>query len=135
MPTTNPDLTYPDVSYADVAAELRRIADAIAPLSAGMPAPSVSLTITNRGATAGEDDEVRVAAIDAVSLAVTGKPGAYGQTFTDGKARYGSRTVISYPVTVSIFDSVTPPGVRSEVAELRAETKRLRAELAAARNA
>ena len=116
--------------YAAVAAELHRIADALATLPADMPEPYVSITLSN-SSSSGVDDETRMAAVDAVGLAVLGERGQLdGGLASNGKRRYGPHRQLMKPVYLSLFDTVTDPAEVSEVERLRAELAEARRQLA-----
>lgn len=109
--------------WAEVAAELHRIADALATLGPDMPEPHCGLTLSSR-TDGGVDDAKRMAAVDAISLAVLGESGeldVVGTSVHEGKRRYGPRRSLIRPVYLSIFDTVTDPAHVSENARLRAE--------------
>jgi hypothetical protein len=108
-----------DATYAAIATELHRIADALATLGPDMPRPHVAVTLSSSTSVV-LDDETRMAAIDAIAIAVTGKPGELGQKFKDGARRYGTPDT-SGPLFLSIFDTVADPAERSELERLRAE--------------
>lgn len=119
------------LSWAAVAAEMHRIADALATLDLNMPdpppEPHVSITLSNSGSVqVGIDDEIRMASVDAIALAVLGRPAEMGQTFADGKRRYGPHREPHSPIHVSIFDTVADPAQVSEMERLRAEVAELR---------
>lgn len=104
--------------YAVTAAELRRIADALDTLPTAVGLERVQLSIL---------PEKTVAAVDAVAMAVFGKP---GKGERNGRDWYHVRRTDPNgydPVGVSIFAIVPGPPDERDV-----ELERLRAELAAA---
>lgn len=118
VPTTPAD-REPN-GYAVTAAELRRIADALDTLTTPVKPVSVQLAIL---------PEKTEAAVDAVAVAVLGKP---GKGERNGRDWYHVRRTDPNgyaPVSVSVLAVVPgPPDERdAELAELRAENERLRA--------
>jgi hypothetical protein len=123
-PVTPPEgtTTVPDF-YAEIAAELRRMADDLDTLTGlGLPKPWLTLNIQPHGDT---DDEI-IAGVDAVAGALLGKPGRTAR-LSGGAFHYdasGSRGL----VRIGVYQAVSDPAARERDAEL----VRLRAELAAA---
>lgn len=119
-----------EVTYTAVAAELHRIADALAAMSvAGLADLHVRLDISpalhERNA---QVDPLKVATVDAVALAVLGRAAAAEETFTNTDWIYHKAEKIG-PVGIRVFALVEDPGVR----EQKSEIERLRAELAEAK--
>jgi isopentenyl diphosphate isomerase/L-lactate dehydrogenase-like FMN-dependent dehydrogenase len=110
--------------YAQLAAELRSMADAVEPLSGrGLPELVVSVDVQTRART----DADRVRTVDAVATALLGTPG-HMERMPSGSFHHtvsGRRG----DVRVSVFDGVSDPAARERDDELA----RLRAELAALR--
>ncbi len=109
----------------EIAAALRQIADAVEPLD--LPTMYAGLTLTTTGVT---DDAVKVAAIDAVAVAVAGKPGST-RAIAGGVFHHESGSRVGV-VRVTAFDQVASPEERARVAEL-AELRAKVAELEAAK--
>jgi hypothetical protein len=117
--------------YAAIAAALRDIADRLTAADADHPAlvPSdyVSISILPNTRHAEGD---RVATIDALALAVLGVAG--GEEHPSGGSWVHHARGQVGPVEVSIHTTVTgptPDAIAAELAALRAENRRLRAEL------
>src|SRR5947207_12867569 len=142
-PTDNPGAAAPAPDpYAEIAAELRRVADDLGGLAGrGLPQPTyVALSIHPAGA---DDDEI-MAAVDAVGGALLGRPGEL-EKMSGGTYHYvahgtrGAAVVANWrcAVKVDVFDRVSSPEereanrLRAELDELRAQVGRERAERAA----
>ena len=113
-----------------VATELRAIADALDTLaSTPLTRLYVTLQIQPSGA---DDDGQKIATIDAIGMAVVGKPGAV-EPMIDGRSWHHDASGTRGPVGFSVYSSVTPPAERerlAEVAQLRAELDDLKAQRA-----
>lgn len=119
--------------WVEVAAELHRLADAIATVRGGdLAQPHVELRITTKlGGLTPDVCAVKVATVDAVALAVLDRPGAIVETGPTHDWVYHKAEAIGGPVEVEVFELITDPRVQetqSEVERLRAELAELRAE-------
>lgn len=133
VPAESP-VSEPSV-WADIAAELRRVADEIETLLVAEPAPSsFQLNIQPHNADRIGKPTVKgrpatVAAVDAVSGALLGKDAeTYSVSGGFHHGRHGGRG----PVSLAIYTSVVSPDAvdpDEEIAQLRAENERLRAAL------
>lgn len=112
--------------YAELAAELRRIADDLEPLDERGVAPLSSVSLNFQPGPFRPEQET-TATVDAIGLALLGQPGAPmemsgGSYHHDARGRRGS-------ISVGAFTSVSSPQERERQAELerlRAEVERLR---------
>ncbi|MES2211495.1 MAG: hypothetical protein V4515_15125 [Chloroflexota bacterium] len=113
---------------ANIAAELRRIADA---LQAVHPDTRLyaNLTLSNRSADK-LDDAAKMGLVDALLMAIAGRPGKRGDKFNDG-IHYGDQLVGTGPMSLSVYCMVADPAEVSEVERLRAELAEAKADLAA----
>jgi hypothetical protein len=116
--------------YADLAAELHRIADDLTSLAdSGMSMPYFAIGIQPAPKHRTDDDAV-VAAVDAVGLALLGRRGGTGPWANSNGYRH-SLDGMRGPVRFQIYQSVSDPGSRERDAEL----DRLRTENAILRGA
>lgn len=137
-PAVSPD--QPD-HFAEIAAELRRAADDIETLvGSGLPKPNhVALDIHPGGPRLDRDDDRTARAVDALGLALLGKPGTANKMYDD-TYHYGTESTQRGPIKVHVYDSVsTAWAVKRETADSlaakEAELERLRAEVTALRAA
>jgi hypothetical protein len=134
-PASQPD------HFAAIAAELRKTANGIETLiGSDLPKPSyVALTIHAGGRGRDRDDDLTGRAVDALGIALLGKPGT-PEKMTNDTYHYGTEQTARGPIKVHVYDSVsTAWAVRREataqLAEREAELATLRAEVAALRAA
>ncbi|GAA2579563.1 hypothetical protein GCM10010435_65930 [Winogradskya consettensis] len=108
--------------YAEIAAELRRIADDFETLAGkDIAAPALSLAVQPRGTT----DNGIVAAVDAIAGVLLGKPGI--TRHMSGGVYHHDAGGYRGALRIDVFQQVSDPVAREQAAELA----RLRAELAA----
>jgi hypothetical protein len=125
---------YTDVPgpYAEVAAELHRIADALNTITAdGLAKLKVELKISTKLFKRPDDDAVKVATVDAVALAVLGTPGQMEATNASAAYDwvYHKAEAVCGPIAVRIYELVDDPrelDKRDELERLRAEVAELR---------
>lgn len=138
--SASPDETKPD-PFADLAAELRRAAADLSDLiGSGLPEPAQFEFNIQPGESIpnGErDDEVTARAVDAMAMALLGKPGE-PQLMSKDHYFYSARGQRG-PITVTIYQSISTAWVEkrhaavalaekeAELAKLRAEVEELRA--------
>lgn len=90
--------------YEKAVSELRRIADLLETLPPGFEPEHVGIDIM-----AGpQDDSSAVAAIDAIAVALLGKPGAT-KKMSDGSFQHSAAGEWSDPVRISVFQAVPDP--------------------------
>src|SRR6266508_2105127 len=110
--------------YADLATELHAIADDLAGL-AGRDLPELYLSIHMQPRVQG--DEAKIAAVDALAVALVGAP---GQTVQLSGGSYHHRfNGRRGPVSIDGLQQVTPPeqqALQEEIERARAELERLR---------
>lgn len=135
VPTTPAD-REPDY-YAEIAAELHRIADDLAKIGPGAPKPYFGIAI-QPGTGIRDDDERIIAAVDTVSVALTGAVGKV-QLMSDGDTRhYKSKDFFKRGLlTVDVYQAISSKtkadaieaqrAKDAELVQLRAENGRLRA--------
>lgn len=119
-------------SPAVIAARLHALADQLAAVAADADLPEFHVTLSLQPR--GSDDEVTVPAIDAVGLALFGRPGAT-VAMSGSVFHHEASAEPEGGVSVSTFTSVTPPHLRAEkekVARLERELADARAKLAQA---
>jgi len=115
--------------YAEIAAELRRIADDLTTLAGkGLPKPWFNISIQPATDERGNDDVV-IPAVDAVAVALLGRPATTDPMSSGGHMHRIAGT--RGPVSLGVHQSVSSPEAREREAELA----RLRAELDALRTA
>jgi hypothetical protein len=111
--------------YAEVAAELHRIADALAPLAGDFPDVYVGLTLSHKSSSG--TDAQRIALVDALAQAITGRGAHLGQSFSSGGGRrYGADRERYEPLTLTIWATVSDPDELSELDRLRRENAELK---------
>jgi hypothetical protein len=100
---TQPIIHQPN-GYEKAVAELRRIADLLETLPPGFEPEHVGIDIM-----AGpKDDSNAVAAIDAVAVALLGKPGAT-KKMSDGRFHHSAAGEWTDPVRIAVFQAVPEP--------------------------
>ena len=126
--------------FADIAAELHTVATDLTDLiGSGLPKPGqFQLNIQPGGALIDRVDDVTSRAVDAMAMAILGKPGE-PQLMGDGSYHYAAHGMRG-PLSVSIYQSVSTDWVErtraaADLAEKEAELEKLRAEVAELRAA
>lgn len=115
--------------YAEVAAELHRMADALAGITTDLPPMNVhmSLSVPYQLRDGGEAEAVKVALVDAAGMALVGRSGKVGQSGSGWY--YQADSDKGAVVRVWVYGPAKDPTLADKDAEL----ERLRAELAAVR--